>query len=137
MMDININADVLRGIASFLADNEKCGNDWTEELAELYKMIEYIDAKNGNYDFPSYETILSTCLEELEMNVRDVYIVHLPLGYYVEFKYDPYNEYIWALFYAKDDRPVSRVVFWDKNCVDGTQRLYFEHYLDCFFDKLM
>lgn len=137
MMDININTDILRGIASFLVQNEQYGDDWTEELAELYKVIEYIDAKNGNYDFPSYETILSTCLEELEMNVRDVYIVHLPLGYYVEFKYDPYNEYIWALFYAKDDRPVSRVVFWDKNCVDGTQRLYFEHYLDCFFDKLM
>lgn len=137
MMDININTDILRGIASFLAQNEQYGDDWTEELAELYKVIEYIDAKNSNYDFPSYETILSTCLEELEMNVRDVYIVHLPLGYYVEFKYDPYNEYIWALFYAQDDRPVSRVVFWDKNCVDGTQRLYFEHYLDCFFDKLM
>lgn len=137
MMDININTDILRGIASFLAQNEQYGDDWTEELAELYKVIEYIDAKNGKFSFPSYEDILSTCLEELEMNVRDVYIVHLPLGYYVEFKYDPYNEYIWALFYAKDDRPVSRVVFWDKNCVDGTQRLYFEHYLDCFFDKLM
>ena len=137
MMDININTDILRGIASFLAQNEQYGDDWTEELAELYKVIEYIDAKNGNYDFPSYETILATCLEELEMNVRDVYIVHLPLGYYVEFKYDPYNEYIWALFYAKDDRPVSRVVFWDKNCWDDSQKLYFEHYLDCFFDKLM
>ena len=136
MMDININTDKLRELRDFVYLSEGV-EELDDAVRDLDTIIEYIDAKNGNYDFPSYETILSTCLEELEMNVRNPYIVHLPLGYYVEFKYDPYNEYIWALFYAKDDRPVSRVVFWDKNCVDGTQRLYFEHYLDCFFDKLM
>ena len=136
MMDININTDKLRELRDFVYLSEGL-EELDDAVRDLDTIIEYIDAKNGNYDFPSYETILATCFEELEMNVRDVYIVHLPLGYYVEFKYDPYNEYIWALFYAKDDRPVSRVVFWDKNCWDDSQKLYFEYYLDHFFDKLM
>lgn len=136
MIDINIDTDKLRELRDFVYLSEGV-EELDDAVRDLDTIIEYIDAKNGNYDFPSYETILATCLEEFEMNVRDVYIVHLPLGYYVEFTYDISNDYIWANFYAKDDRPVSRVVFWDKNCVDGTQRLYFEHYLDCFFNKLM
>lgn len=136
MMDIDINTDKLRELRDFVYLSEGV-EELDDAVRDLDTIIEYIDAKNGNYDFPSYETILATCLEELEMNVRDVYVVHLPLGYHVEFKYDPYNEYIWALFYAKDDRPVSRVVFWDKNCEDDRQRVYFEHYLDCFFNRLL
>lgn len=134
MMDIDINTDILRGIASFLTQNERYGDDWTEELAELYKVIEYIDAKNSNYDFPSYETILATCLED--MGINDAYVVYLPLGYHVEFVYDGCVDIIWADFYDKDDKSVSRVVFWDDNSSDGMEQLNFEYYLDHFFDKL-
>ena len=31
---MNINTDILRGIASFLVDNEQYGDDWTEELGD-------------------------------------------------------------------------------------------------------
>lgn len=125
MMDIN--TDTLRGIASFLAQNEQ----WTEELAELYKVIEYIDAKNGKFSFPSYEDILSTCLED------DAYVVHLPLGYHVEFVHDSLAWIIWAVFYDKDNKPISQEVFWNDGSKDGADRRNFEYYLDHFFDKLM
>ena len=135
MMDIDINTDTLRGIASFLAQNEQCGNDWTEELAELYKVIEYIDAKNGKFSFPSYEDILSTCLED--MSEDDAYVVHLPLGYHVEFIHDSLAWIIWAVFYDKDDKPISQEIFWNDGSKDGADRRNFEYYLDHFFDKLM
>lgn len=132
---MNINTDKLRGIASFLADNEQYGDDWQEEIAELDKVIEYLDAKNGKFSFPSYEDILSTCLEEVGED--DAYVVHLPLGYRVEFVHDSLAWIIWAVFYDKDNKPISQEVFWNDGSKDGADRRNFEYYLDHFFDKLV
>lgn len=129
---MNINTDKLRGIASFLAQNEQHGDDLAEELD---KVIEYLDAKNGKFPFPSYEDILSTCLED--MSEDDAYVVHLPLGYHVEFVHDSLAWIIWAVFYDKDDKPISQEIFWNEGSKDGADRRNFEYYLDHFFDKLM
>lgn len=37
-----INADVIRYIISFLAENEQHGDDWSEEIAELDKVLDII-----------------------------------------------------------------------------------------------
>lgn len=129
---MNINTDKLRGIASFLAQNEQHDDDWAEELD---KVIEYLDAKNGKFSFPSYEDILSTCLNDVGED--DAYVVHLPLGYHVEFVHDSLAWIIWAVFYDKDDKPISREVFWNDGSKDGADRRNFEYYLDHFFDKLV
>lgn len=39
----NINADIIRNIAAFLHDNEQYGDDWSEEIAELDKVIDILD----------------------------------------------------------------------------------------------
>lgn len=132
-MDINTN--ILRNIVTFLSENEQYGDDWSVEIAEMDKLIEYIDAKNGKYNFPPYETILNTCLEDVGVN--DAYVVYLPLGYRVEFVHDGCADIVWADFYDKDDKTVSRIVFWDDNSPDDAEKLNFEYYLDHFFNKLM
>lgn len=40
----NINADIIRNIAAFLHDNEQYGDDWSEEIAELDKIIDLLDS---------------------------------------------------------------------------------------------
>lgn len=129
---MNINTDKLRGIASFLAQNEQHGDDLAEELD---KVIEYLDAKNGKFSFPAYEDILSTCLEDVGED--DALVVPLPLGYHVEFVHDSLAWIIWAVFYDKDDKPISQEVFWNDGSKDGADRRNFEYYLDHFFDKLV
>lgn len=37
-----INADVIRDIINFLAENEQYGNDWSVEIAELDKILDII-----------------------------------------------------------------------------------------------
>lgn len=130
-MDINTN--VLRNITSFLADNEQYGDDWSIEIAEMNKLIEYIDAKKGNYNFPSYETIISTCLED--MSIRDAYIVSLPLGYHIEFIRDK-DDSIWAEFYDKDDNFVKWLLFWNGLHTEEIRQA-FEYYLDHFYDNIL
>lgn len=38
-----INADVIRNIISFLAENEQYGDDWGEEIAELDNIIDIVE----------------------------------------------------------------------------------------------
>lgn len=128
---MNINTDKLRGIASFLAENEQFSDNWSEEIAELDTIIKYIDAKNGNYDFPSYETILEN------MNKKDFYVVNLPLGYYVMFTHSVDNFSIWANFYNKDGWFLHRVVFWSLILDADSTKESFEYYLDHFFDNIL
>lgn len=40
----NINADIIRNIAAFLHDTEQYGNDWSDEIAELDKIIDILDS---------------------------------------------------------------------------------------------
>ena len=40
----NINADIIRNIATFLHENEQHGDDWSEEIAELDKVIDLLDS---------------------------------------------------------------------------------------------
>lgn len=40
----NINADIIRNIAAFLHENEQYGDDWSEEIAELDKVIDLLDS---------------------------------------------------------------------------------------------
>lgn len=40
----NINADIIRNIAVFLHENEQYGDDWSEEIAELDKIIDLLDS---------------------------------------------------------------------------------------------
>lgn len=131
MMDIDINTDRLRGIASFLAGNEQFGNDWSEEIDEFDKVIECIDAKNGNYYFPPYETILKN------MNKKDFYVVNLPLGYYIEFIHSVDNFSIWANFFDKDGWFLHQVVFWSSLLDADSTKESFEYYLDHFFDDVL
>ena len=37
-----VNADVIRNIISFLAENEQYGNDWSVEIVELDKILDII-----------------------------------------------------------------------------------------------
>ena len=37
-----VNADIIRNIINFLAENEQCGNDWSVEIAELDKILDII-----------------------------------------------------------------------------------------------
>lgn len=37
-----INADVIRYVISFLAENEQYGDDWRAEIAELDKVLDII-----------------------------------------------------------------------------------------------
>ena len=37
-----VNADIIRNIISFLAENEQYGNDWSVEIAELDKILDII-----------------------------------------------------------------------------------------------
>lgn len=40
----NINADIIRNIAAFLHDTEQYGDDWSDEIAELDKIIDILDS---------------------------------------------------------------------------------------------
>ena len=42
-----IDTDIIRNIISFLAENEEYGDDWHEEIAELDKIIDIVDGKQG------------------------------------------------------------------------------------------
>lgn len=130
-MDINTN--ILRNIVTFLSENEQYGDDWSVEIAEMDKLIEYIDTKNGHYYFPPYETILNICLED--MTVRDTHIISLPLGYYIKFIRDN-DDSIWAEFYDKDDTFVKRLLFWDKLHTEEIRQA-FEYYIDHFYDNIL
>ena len=44
----NISADVIRNIAAFLHENEQYGDDWSEEIAELDKVIDFLDNSQTN-----------------------------------------------------------------------------------------
>lgn len=134
MMDIDINTDKLRELRDFVYLSEGV-EELDDAVRDLDTIIEYIDAKNGKFSFPAYEEILSTCLEDVGED--DAYIVHLPLGYHVEFVHDSLAWIIWAVFYDKDDKPISREVFWNDGSKDGADRRNFEYYLDHFFDKLV
>ncbi len=63
----------------FLADNEKCGNDWTEELAELYKVIELLDKKQSVKNLPTADQIWSIIDEDLDWPYEIT--LDAPLGY--------------------------------------------------------
>lgn len=134
MMDIDINTDKLRELRDFVYLSEGV-EELDNAVRDLDTIIEYIDAKNGKFSFPSYEDILSTCLNDVGED--DAYVVHLPLGYHVEFVHDSLAWIIWAVFYDKDDKPISREVFWNDGSKDGADRRNFEYYLDHFFDKLV
>lgn len=134
MMDIDISTDKLRELRDFVYFSEGV-EELDDAVRDLDTIIEYIDAKNGKFSFPSYEDILSTCLEDVGED--DAYVVHLPLGYHVEFVHDSLAWIIWAVFYDKDDKPISREVFWNDGSKDGADRRNFEYYLDHFFDKLV
>lgn len=130
-MDINTN--ILRNIITFLSENEQYGDDWSVEIAEMDKLIEYIDAKNGHYYFPPYETILNICLED--MTIRDTHIISLPLGYHIEFIRDK-GDSIWAEFYDKDDNFVKWLPFWNELHTEEIRQA-FEYYLDHFYDNIL
>lgn len=128
---MNINTDILRNIVMFLAEQKQFGNNRSKEIDELDKVIECIDAKNGNYYFPPYETILEN------MNKKDFYVVNLPLGYYIEFTHSVDNFSIWANFFDKDDWFLHRVVFWSSILDADSTKESFEYYLDHFFDDVL
>lgn len=64
---MNINTDKLRGIASFLAEDEQLYSDnWSEEIAELDKVIEYFDKKQSVKNLPTADQIWSIIDEDLD-----------------------------------------------------------------------
>ena len=63
---MNINTDILRGIVSFLAENEQFGDDWSEEIVELDKAIEYFDKKESAKNLPTSDQIWSIIDEDLD-----------------------------------------------------------------------
>lgn len=133
---MNINTDILRNIATFLYQNEQYGDDWAEEIAELDKVIDCLDAKAGKFDIPSYDYILSTCLEELDED--GAYIVNLPLGYYIQFTVDA-SGFVWAAFHNSANICVKKFLLW-KNDDTKIQKLCkqnFEYYVDHFFDEVI
>lgn len=66
MMDIDINIDKLRDIASFLADDEQFCDNWSEEIAELDKVIELLDKKQSVKNLPTADQIWSIIDEDLD-----------------------------------------------------------------------
>ena len=130
---MNFNTNILRNVVTFLCENEQYSNDWSVEIAEMNKLIEYIDAKNGHYYFPPYETILNTCFEDISVN--DAYVVSLPLGYHIEFIRDK-DDSIWAEFYDKDDNFVKWLLFWNELHTEEIRQA-FEYYLDHFYDNIL
>lgn len=38
-----INTDIIRNVITFLVDNEQYGDDWSEEIVELEKVIDIVD----------------------------------------------------------------------------------------------
>lgn len=64
---MNINTDKLRGIASFLAEDEQLyDDDWSEEIVELAKVIEYFDKKQSVKNLPTADQIWSIIDEDLD-----------------------------------------------------------------------
>lgn len=128
---MKVNTDILRNITCFLRDR---GNeDWCNEIAELNKVIEYFDMKNGDFNVPSYNTILEACLEDMDEN--GMYFISLSLGYHIRLMFTNANKTeIVAEFYDVDDNFIKRVLFWDKEN-PLYSRLMFEYYLDNFFEQ--
>ena len=65
-MSSYINTDTLRSVASFLADNEQFGDDWSEEIAELDKVIKFFDKKQSVKNLPTADQIWSILNEDLD-----------------------------------------------------------------------
>lgn len=40
----NINVEKIYDVINFLQDNEQYGDDWSDEIAELYKVINAIES---------------------------------------------------------------------------------------------
>lgn len=133
---MKINTDILRDIAVFLLNREEQNNeDWGDEIAELNKAIQYLDLRTGVLYMVSYDTILETCLEE--MDEKDMYYRSLPLGYHIRFIFTDANRTkIVASFYDVEDNFIKRVLFWD---LENQQRSReeFEYYLDHFYEQVL
>ena len=65
-MNSYINTDTLRSVASFLANNEQYGDDWSKEIAELDKVIGYFDKKESVKNLPTADQIWSILDEDLD-----------------------------------------------------------------------
>ena len=124
MMDININTDILRGIASFLAYNEQYGDDWTEELAELYKVIELLDKKQSVKNLPTADQIWSIIDEDLDWPYEIT--LDAPLG--CTLKAVTVDDDVYVDFYDNDTREKQHFLFWNEDMTSADIEKHCQEY---------
>lgn len=121
---MNINTDILRGIASFLAENEQYGDNWAEELAELDKVIEFFDKKQSVKNLPIAEQIWSILDEDLDwpFSIK----LDAPLG--CTLKAVTVGDNVYVDFYEHDSNISKHFLFWNEDMTSADIEKHCQEY---------
>lgn len=121
---MNINTNILRGIASFLAKNEQYGNDWSEEIAELDKVIELFDKKQSVKNLPTADQIWSILDEDLDwpFSIK----LDAPLG--CDIKIVSIGDDVYVDFYDNDTQEKQHFLFWNENMTSADIEKHCQEY---------
>lgn len=122
---MNINTDKLRGIASFLAEDEQLyDDDWSEEIVELAKVIEYFDKKQSVKNLPTADQIWSILDEDLDwpFNIK----LDAPLG--CDMKIVSVGDDVYVDFYDNDRRFSCHFLFWNEDMTSADIEKHCQEY---------
>lgn len=121
---MNINIDTLRGIASFLAENEQYGNDWSEEIAELDKVIEYFDKKQSVKNLPTADQIWSILDEDLDWP----FSIKLDSPLDCDIKIVSIGDDVYVDFYDNDTQEKQHFLFWNEDMTSADIEKHCQEY---------
>ena len=113
---MNINTDILRGIASFLADDRR----FSCQLAELYKEIELLDKKQSAKNLPTADQIWSIIDEDLDWPYEIT--LDAPLG--CTLKAVTVGDDV----YDDDTREKQHFLFWNEDMTSADIEKYCQEY---------
>lgn len=113
---MNINTDILRGIASFLADDRR----FSCQLAELDKVIELLDKKQSVKNLPTADQIWSIIDEDLDWPYEIT--LDAPLG--CTLKAVTVGDDV----YDDDTREKQHFLFWNEDMTSADIEKYCQEY---------
>ena len=113
---MNINTDILRGIASFLADDRR----FSCQLAELDKVIELLDKKQSAKNLPTADQIWSIIDEDLDWPYEIT--LDAPLG--CTLKAVTVGDDV----YDDDTREKQHFLFWNEDMTSADIEKYCQEY---------
>lgn len=121
---MNINVDILRDIAAFLAINEQFGNDWSEEIAELDKLIVLLDKQESVKNLPTADQIWDAMAEQDDWPFN--MDLDAPLG--CRMRLMTIDEQVYVFFFDKSTGSWKRFLFWNENMSPDDIEKYCQDY---------